>query len=152
MSDNIVREYDIDMNDCFEELLPLKWAAEEYHENPVQDTKAKVLAQLILRAFEDNEALTLADIVNGSSTVIGLRDTFGRHWFALFTDIYEVGADGTFKFSSLLPVRDLIRYAFDFNDYEGLVVNPYTDNVVFGKDELECAVHMIQVKEGMENE
>ena len=70
-------------------------------------------------------------------------DEEGRQWIPLFTDLDEIMRGVPTEYTIELPIRDLIEEAFGNTLYEGIIINPHSENVRLDRCDLDYVLDVI---------
>ena len=129
--------------ELYKENRFLKLDAEAYRKSGSGVDKERLLLQLVLR-IELHCAAPTPMVDTGVIMLIASNiDEEGKQWLPLFTDFDEVMLGNPTAYTVEVPMRHLVEDAFELGMYEGIIINPYSDNIRLGKRELDYVLDTI---------
>ena len=66
--------------------------------------------------------------------IFALTDKNGKRWLPFFTNEEEVNHEQTTSLILNMPIRMLVEDGYECNTLEGIVINPFSDNILLGKE------------------
>lgn len=142
--------------DDYKNNLPIKKTLERLNETHNQEELITLALKLVERIREEGQAPTPMEDVNNligtldpGEIVVGkeyklekefrlrvytLTDKEGRRWIPFFTDEEEYYKQETTSIMLNVPIRILIEDGLYTRDIEGMVINPFSDNILLDKD------------------
>lgn len=133
-----------DILGLFRENAPIKYNAAAFNNTGRDEDMENLLIQLVIHLMLDEcGAPTPMTDTGGILLIEPFTDGEGRQWMPLYTDLDEVFEGAPTAYTVEIPLRNLVEDAFEDGEYEGLLVNPYTDRVFLGKCELDYVLDMV---------
>ena len=135
--------------DEFLNTLYIKDIVEEFYADQTEEKCFNIAGHLILRMNEGGKApmplVNITRIVLGLNPELEMKDVFScevpeifitykgkdeTKWLPIFTDRSEMkGLEKTNPVKEV-PITEIISKAFEFEEYEGVIINPETDDYV----------------------
>lgn len=133
-----------DILGLYRENAFIKYNAAAFSKSGREEDKENLLVQLVIRLkLDECGALTPMTDTGGILLIEPFTDDEGRKWIPLYTDLDEVFEGAPTAYMVEIPLRNLVEDAFDHDEYEGMLVNPYTDRVFLGKCELDYVLDTV---------
>ena len=123
----------------FKKNFSIKMCAQDCVEDPTEDNKLRLLAELILRIEDGCEALVPMTIVGETIHYNTISDGFDE-WIPMFTDWDELTREELPEFTMSQPIRCILQDAFDHRVAEGIVLNLHTEEVFISKEDLDLVL------------
>ena len=152
---NLHNKYPDDIGD-YRENVHIKDVCRRLNETHKEEELVTLVLKLVERIKADGQAptpmvdvnnvlgtLDLGQITLGNEFCLGeemrlrifaLTDKNGKRWLPFFTNEEEVNHEQTTSLILNMPIRMLVEDGYECNTLEGIVINPFSDNILLGKE------------------
>ena len=132
-----------DIDELYKENIFIKLDAERFVKTGSELDKERLLLQLVIRSKLDLVAPTPMVDTGVTLLIASSVDEEGRQWIPLFTDLDELMRGVPTEYTIEIPIRDLIEEAFGNTLYEGIIINPHSENVRLDRCDLDYILDVI---------
>lgn len=136
----------MDFGDKYKMNFFLKLRAQDYIENPNDDTMTNLLAEFVVRIEDNCEAFTPM-VMHGDMYYYDTVSNGENDWIQMYTDWEELNKGRLTEFTMSQPIRCIVEDAFESRSAEGIVLNLHSEKVFLGKEELDWVLDVLMLRE-----
>ena len=135
-----------DFRDEYKMNFFLKQHAKAFVENPNAGTMTNLLAEFVIRIEDECEALVPMVMEENRIHYDTISDG-QNEWIPMYTDWDELTKEQPTEYTMSVPIRTIVKDAFESKRAEGIILNLHSEEVFIGKAELDWVLDVLMQRE-----
>ena len=135
------------INKEYRENQLLRLVARDFSESPCDETMFALIAQIVARVATGCEVLVPLECSDEIRADFYTVSDGESDWMLMYTDLDALEVGDITKMTYSMPLGEAIAAAFENNEVDGIIINLNFEEVCLGKEELDCILDMLRVRD-----